>query len=96
MYDYVEVCTYLDQLRNAAGFLPRVDVGEDLCGAGGGDATEHDGDGHRVHDFVQTKEHHSKTNQNYKFGGDELTCGLDEEVVIPAARSEATAEVRAP
>ena len=33
----------------------------------------------------------SKTNQNYKFGGDELTCDLVEEAAIPAARSEATA-----
>ena len=92
VYNYV---TNLDQLRNAAGLLPRVDVGEDL-GSVGGDAAKHDGEGHRVHDFAQTKEHHSKTNQGYKFGGDELTCNLDEEVAIPAARSEATAAFRAP
>ena len=42
---------YLDQLRNAAGLLPRVDAGENLGGVGGGDAAEDDGDGHRVHDF---------------------------------------------
>ena len=58
VYDYV---TNLDQLRNAASLLPRVDVGEDL-GAVGGDAAEHDGDGHRDHDLVQTKKHYSQTN----------------------------------
>ena len=52
VYDYV---TNLDQLGNAAGLLPRVDVGEDLGGVGG-DATERDDDCHRVHDFIQMKD----------------------------------------
>ena len=80
-------------------------MGEDLGGVGG-DATEHDGDGHRVHDFDERRKNvaQSSCSNALIFDGShqsfilvqKLTCDLFSEVAVSAARSEATAGSRVP